>query len=75
MIQNGVLTVTETYWINFNNSVLVSVRGLPMDRNLWYIVWLFLLNSTIDKGLGELLIGCNFGILAVLGAYYDKLKL
>jgi len=83
MIQNGVLTVTETYWFGLIlilvaiiiGSFLVSVRGLPL---LWIGIFGILSGyfysappfSFIDKGVGELLIGLNFGILAVLGAYY-----
>ncbi|MBE9561347.1 MAG: prenyltransferase, partial [Proteobacteria bacterium] len=83
MIQNGVLTVTETYRFGVIllliaisiGSFLVSVRGLPL---LWIGIFGVLSGyfysapplSLIDKGLGELLIGLNYGILVVLGAYY-----
>ncbi|MDM8565773.1 1,4-dihydroxy-2-naphthoate octaprenyltransferase [Candidatus Halobeggiatoa sp. HSG11] len=83
MIQNNILTVNETYWFGLIlvsiaiiiGSFLVSVRGLPL---LWIGLFGVLSGyfysappfSLVDKGIGELLIGLNFGILAVLGAYY-----
>jgi len=83
MIQNGILTVTETYWFGLSlilvaiiiGSFLVSVRGLPLlGIGIVGILSGYFYSappvSFIDKGIGELLIGLNFGILAVLGAYY-----
>ncbi|HHB91948.1 MAG TPA: 1,4-dihydroxy-2-naphthoate octaprenyltransferase [Thioploca sp.] len=83
MIQNGILTITETYWFGLIlilvailiGFFLVAMKGLPL---LWIGIFGILSGyfysapplSFIDKGLGELLIGCNFGILSVLGAYY-----
>ncbi|MCK5877397.1 MAG: 1,4-dihydroxy-2-naphthoate octaprenyltransferase [Candidatus Marithrix sp.] len=83
MIQNGILTVTETYRFGLTliliaisiGFYLVLVRGLPL---LWIGIFGVLSGyfysapplSLVDKGLGELLIGLNYGILAVLGAYY-----
>ncbi|MDM8568862.1 1,4-dihydroxy-2-naphthoate octaprenyltransferase [Thiotrichales bacterium HSG1] len=83
MIQNGVFTVNETYWFGLIlisiatiiGFFLISVRGLPL---LWIGLFGVLSGyfysappfSLIDKGVGELLIGLNFGVLAVLGAYY-----
>lgn len=83
MIQKGILTPTETYRFGLSlltiavsiGLFLVWARGLEL---LWiglmgvlsgyfYSAPPFFFQS---RGLGELLVGLNFGMLAVLGAYY-----
>jgi 1,4-dihydroxy-2-naphthoate octaprenyltransferase len=83
MIQNGIFSHTTIYYYGLVllmlaigiGIFLVWMRGLPL---LWigligvlsgylYSAPPFFLQS---RGLGELLVGLNFGILAVLGAYY-----
>ena len=83
MIQKGILTATETYRFGLLLLIiavsiglfLVWARGLSL---LWIGVIGILSGyfysappfSLQSRGLGELLVGLNFGILAVLGAYY-----
>ncbi|MDM8560874.1 1,4-dihydroxy-2-naphthoate octaprenyltransferase [Candidatus Parabeggiatoa sp. HSG14] len=83
MIQKGMLTPIETYRYGMLllaaaigiGLFLVWVRGLPL-------LWIGLIGvlsgyfysappfSFHSRGLGEVLVGLNFGILVVLGAYY-----
>jgi 1,4-dihydroxy-2-naphthoate polyprenyltransferase len=82
-IQNGILTAQETYRLGLFllflavtlGLILVWVRGLTL-------LWIGLIGvfsgyfysapplSLNSRGWGELLVGLNFGILAVLGAYF-----
>ena len=82
-IQKGILTANETYYFGFLlllmavsiGLFLVWARGLPL-------LWIGLIGvlsgfcysappfSFQSRGLGEVLVGLNFGVLAVLGAYY-----
>lgn len=83
MIQNKLLTVEETYF--FGLILLISAVALGLYL-VWItgpaLLWIgvigilsgyfysappFSLNS---RGIGELLVGINFGTLTVLGAYY-----
>lgn len=83
MIQNGIFSARETYRYGMLLLImamsiglfLVWARGLPL-------LWIGLIGilsgyfysappfSFQSRGLGELLVGLNFGVLAVLGAYY-----
>jgi 1,4-dihydroxy-2-naphthoate octaprenyltransferase len=83
MIQKGILTVAETYRYGLLllsiavgiGLFLVWARGLPL-------LWIGLIGvlsgyfysappfSFHSRGLGEMLVGLNFGVLAVLGAFY-----
>ena len=82
-IQQGILSATETYYYGWLLLILaitiglflVWARGLPL-------LWINLVGilsgyyysapplSLNSRGLGELLVGLNFGVLAVLGAFY-----
>ena len=83
MIQKGILTAAETYRYGLLllsiavgiGLFLVWARGLPL-------LWIGLIGvlcgyfysappfSFHSRGLGEMLVGLNFGVLAVLGAFY-----
>ena len=83
MIQKGILSAEKTYrygllLLTIAVSIglfLVWARGLPL-------LWIGLIGilsgyfysappfSFHSRGLGEMLVGLNFGVLAVLGAYY-----
>ncbi len=83
MIQKGILSAKETYHYGLLLlSIAVSIglflvwaRGLPL-------LWIGLIGvlsgyfysappfSFHSRGMGEMLVGLNFGVLAVLGAYY-----
>ncbi|HIE00041.1 MAG TPA: 1,4-dihydroxy-2-naphthoate octaprenyltransferase [Thiotrichaceae bacterium] len=87
MIQKGILTPTETYRFGMLLLIiaisiglfLVWARGLPL-------LWIGLIGvlsgyfysappfSFHSRGLGEILVGLNFGVLAVLGAYYVQIQ-
>jgi len=83
MMQNGFFSAPETYRYGFLlltiavsiGLFLVWARGLPL-------LWIGLIGvlsgyfysappfSFHSRGLGEILVGLDFGVLAVLGAYY-----
>ncbi len=83
MIQKKILTPSETYrygWVLLIGAIsiglfLVWTRGLPL-------LWIGLIGilsgyfysapplSLQSKGWGEIIVGLDFGVLAVLGAYY-----
>ncbi len=87
MIQQGLLSAKQTYYYGISllfsavliGSYLIVATGLTL---LWigfigvfsgyfYSAPPLFLNG---KGLGELLVGLNFGILMVLGAYYIQVQ-
>ncbi len=83
MIQNKILSVEETYRYGLLLLITAVIIGLFL---VWMrgsqLLWIGLIGvlsgyfysapplSFQSRGLGELLVGLNFGILAVLGAYY-----
>jgi 1,4-dihydroxy-2-naphthoate polyprenyltransferase len=83
MIQTGVFSATETYRYGLLLLIIAVIIGLFLvwARGLT-MLWIGLLGvlsgyfysappfSFQSRGLGEVLVGLNFGILAVLGAYY-----
>lgn len=83
MIQNKVMTPQETYWLGIALLMMGSVIGLYLvyERGMFLVLVgivgllsgyyysappLFL----VGKGVGELLVGINFGLLSVVGSYY-----
>jgi len=83
MIQKGILSSMETY--RYGIMLLIIAVGIGLflvwARGL-LLLWIGLFGvlsgysysappfSLVSRGLGEILVGLNFGILAVLGAYY-----
>ncbi len=83
MIQNQLLTPNETYYFGLILLSIAILIGLLLvwltDFGLLWIGLIGVLSGYIysappfalqSRGLGELLVGLNFGILSVLGAYY-----
>ncbi len=82
-IQNGILTAFETYRLGQFLLFLAIILGLILvwARGLT-LLWIGMVGvfsgyfysapplSLNSRGWGELLVGLNFGILAVLGAYF-----
>lgn len=82
-IQQGILSPQETYyygWFLLTIAIIIGlllvwIRGLPL-------LWIGLIGilsgycysappfSFHSRGLGEMLVGLNFGLLTVIGAYY-----
>ncbi|MEK7991835.1 MAG: 1,4-dihydroxy-2-naphthoate octaprenyltransferase [Thiotrichaceae bacterium] len=83
MIQNQILTPKETYYFGLMLLSIAMAIGLIL---VWLtglgLLWIGLIGvlsayfysappfAFHSRGLGELLVGLNFGILTVLGAYY-----
>lgn len=83
MIQKQILTPNETYYFGLSLFLLAIIIGLVL---VWMtnlgLLWIGLVGvlsayfysappfAFHSRGLGELLVGLNFGILTVLGAYY-----
>ncbi len=83
MIQEGILTPQETY--RYGMLLLITAMGIGLFL-VWArglpLLWIGLIGilsgyfysappfSFQSRGLGEVLVGLNFGVLAVLGAYY-----
>lgn len=88
MIQNGLLTPTQTYYFGLTLLLLAVILGLALvwTRGL-SLLWIGLIGILSGyfysappfffngRGLGELLVGLNFGILSVLGAYYVQVQM
>lgn len=87
MIQNGVLSRQETY--RYGLALLFVAMGLGLGlvwARGWPLLWIGMIGifsgyfysapplSFNSRGLGELLVGLNFGILATLGAYYVQIQ-
>lgn len=87
MIQNKVMTPQETYWLGIALLMAGSVIGLYLvyERGMVLLLVgvaglfsgyyysappLFL----VGKGVGELLVGINFGLLSVVGSYYVQIQ-
>lgn len=83
MIQNKILTPNETYYFGLILLVLGIMMGLLLvNLTGTGLLWLGLIGvvsayfysapplALHSRGIGELLVGLNFGILTVLGAYY-----
>jgi 1,4-dihydroxy-2-naphthoate octaprenyltransferase len=83
MIQKGILSAAETY--RYGMLLLIMAVGIGLFL-IWArglaLLWIGLIGvlsgyfysappfSFQSRGLGEVLVGLNFGLLAVLGAYY-----
>ncbi|MEN8214846.1 MAG: 1,4-dihydroxy-2-naphthoate octaprenyltransferase [Pseudomonadota bacterium] len=83
MIQKGIFSAAETY--RYGMLLLIMAVGIGLFL-IWArglaLLWIGLLGvlsgyfysappfSFQSRGLGEVLVGLNFGLLAVLGAYY-----
>ena len=87
MIQNKVMTPQETYWLGIALLMLGSVIGLYLvyERGmlLLFIGVVGLFSGyyysapplfLVGKGVGELLVGINFGLLSVVGSYYVQIQ-
>ncbi|MBI5875113.1 MAG: prenyltransferase [Deltaproteobacteria bacterium] len=83
MIQNGVMTPRETYLLGIICLMLGSAIGIYLVYERGALLLLigvigFLSGYfytapplfLVGKGLGELLVGLNFGLLSVIGSYY-----
>lgn len=83
MIQNNIMTPKETYFLGMAFLMLGSITGLYLayERGFWLLLigMIGLLSGYfytapplffVGKGLGELLVGLNFGLLSVVGSYY-----
>lgn len=83
MIQNKTITPKETYFLGSAFLMLGSIIGLYLAYERGF--WLLLIGCTglasgyfytapplflVGRGLGELLVGLNFGVLSVVGSYY-----
>lgn len=83
MIQNNILTAKETLYFGLSLLFVAIVIGLILVwLSDWRLLWIGLIGvlsayfysapplALHSSGFGELLVGINFGILTVLGAYY-----
>lgn len=82
-IQRGILSSRQTYYYGWSLLLVAVIIGLTL---VWLrgspLFWLGLLGigsgyaysappfSFNSRGVGEILVGFNFGLLAVIGAYY-----
>ena len=87
MIQNKVMTPQETYLLGIALLMLGSVIGLYLvyERGMFllFIGMVGLFSGyyysappffLVGKGVGELLVGINFGLLSVVGSYYVQIQ-
>src|SRR3989337_1970939 len=87
MIQNKIMTPKETYVLGFAFRIIGSIIGLYLvyDRGmfLFFIGVVGLFSGyyysapplfLVGKGVGELLVGINFGLLSVVGSYYVQIQ-
>src|SRR3989304_7606755 len=87
MIQNKVSTRQETYWLGIALLMLGSVMGLYLVYERGMILLLVGIAGLfsgyyysapplflVGKGVGELLVGINFGLLSVVGSYYVQIQ-
>lgn len=83
MIQQGILTAQETYQYGLILLLMAVILGLWLVwMRGWPLLWIGMLGlfsgyfysapplSLNNRGLGEILVGLNFGVLTTLGAYY-----
>ncbi|WP_353573252.1 1,4-dihydroxy-2-naphthoate octaprenyltransferase [Candidatus Albibeggiatoa sp. nov. BB20] len=83
MIQNQILTPKQTYYFGLILLSIAMLIGLILAwLTDWGLLWIGLVGvlsayfysappfAFHSRGIGELLVGLNFGILTVLGAYY-----
>jgi len=83
MLQNKIMTPKETYFLGIALLMTGSVIGLYLAYERGF--WLLLIGCAgllsgyfytapplffVGRGLGELLVGLNFGLLSVVGSYY-----
>ncbi|MBI3753471.1 MAG: prenyltransferase [Deltaproteobacteria bacterium] len=83
MIQNKIMTPKETYFLGSALLTMGSVIGLYLAYERGF--WLLLIGCIglasgyfytappfflVARGLGEFLVGLNFGVLSVVGSYY-----
>ena len=87
MIQNKVMTPKETYFLSIAFLITGSIIGLCLvyERGtpLLFIGVIGLLSGyyysapplfLVSRGLGELLVGLNFGLFTVVGSYYVQIQ-
>ncbi|HCY19976.1 MAG TPA: 1,4-dihydroxy-2-naphthoate octaprenyltransferase [Deltaproteobacteria bacterium] len=87
MIQNKVMTPKETYFLSIAFLITGSIIGLYLvyERGtpLLFIGVIGLLSGyyysapplfLVSRGLGELLVGLNFGLFTVVGSYYVQIQ-
>lgn len=87
MIQNNVMTPKETYLLGMTFLIFGSIIGLYIayERGFWLIAigMIGLMSGyfytapplfLVGRGVGEFLVGLNFGVLSVVGSYYVQMQ-